>query len=216
MHGEVVCDIPVPPLAEDAPNYDRPWTPPKKRAPLDIAKYPEPEDYGEVLLKLMSCPDMASKRWIWEQYDHTVMGDTLIAPGGDAALVRIHNSNRAVAITTDVTPRYVKADPHEGGKQAVAETYRNICATGASPLAITNCLNFGNPERPEIMAQFVGAIEGIAEACERQSACCHFLEFVDAEHTREDTVKIAAHSCPPNNTGDGPVYIGPACKETIE
>ena len=114
---------------------------------------------------LMQSPDLCSRRWIWEQYDYTVMGDTVIAPGGDAALVRIHGTNRALAITTDVTPRYVKADPHEGGKQAVAETYRNICATGAAPLAITNCLNFGNPERPEIMAQFVGAIEGVAEAC---------------------------------------------------
>ncbi|MEQ8935112.1 MAG: AIR synthase-related protein, partial [Amphiplicatus sp.] len=114
---------------------------------------------------LMQSPDLCSRRWIWEQYDHTVMGDTVIAPGGDAALVRIHGTNRALAMTTDVTPRYVKADPHEGGKQAVAETYRNICATGAAPLAITNCLNFGNPERPEIMAQFVGAIEGVAEAC---------------------------------------------------
>lgn len=115
---------------------------------------------------LASSPDLCSRRWIWEQYDHTVMGDTIIAPGGDAALVRVHGTNRALAMTTDVTPRYVKADPYEGGKQAVAETYRNICATGAAPLAITNCLNFGNPERPEIMAQFVGAIDGIIEACE--------------------------------------------------
>ncbi|MBB5519945.1 phosphoribosylformylglycinamidine synthase subunit PurL [Amphiplicatus metriothermophilus] len=115
---------------------------------------------------LMSSPDLCSRRWIWEQYDHTVMADTVIGPGGDAALVRVHGTNRALAITTDVTPRYVKADPFEGGKQAVAETWRNICATGAAPLAITNCLNFGNPERPEIMAQFVGAVEGMAEACE--------------------------------------------------
>lgn len=115
---------------------------------------------------LVACPDLCSRRWIWEQYDHTVMGDTIIAPGGDAALVRVHGTNRALAIATDVTPRYVKADPKEGGKQAVAETYRNISSTGAMPLAITNCLNFGNPERPEIMAQFVGALEGITEACE--------------------------------------------------
>ena len=116
--------------------------------------------------KLMQSPDLCSRRWIWEQYDHTVMADTVIAPGGDAALIRIHGANRGLAITTDVTPRYVLADPKEGGKQAVAETYRNICATGAAPLAITDCLNFGNPERPEIMAQLVGAIEGMAEACE--------------------------------------------------
>ncbi len=116
--------------------------------------------------KLMQSPDLCSRRWIWEQYDTSVMGDTVIAPGGDAALIRIHGTNRGIAITTDVTPRYVLADPKEGGKQAVAETYRNICATGAAPLAITDCLNFGNPERPEIMAQLVGAIEGMAEACE--------------------------------------------------
>jgi phosphoribosylformylglycinamidine (FGAM) synthase-like enzyme/stress-induced morphogen len=118
------------------------------------------------LAALMQSPDLCSRRWIWEQYDHTVMGDTVIAPGGDAALVRIHGATRGLAMTTDVTPRYVLADPREGAKQAVAETYRNICATGAAPLAITNCLNFGNPERPEIMAQFVQAIEGMAEACE--------------------------------------------------
>ena len=118
------------------------------------------------LTALIRSPDLCSRRWIWEQYDNTVMGDTVIAPGGDAAIVRIHGTNRGLALTTDVTPRYVKADPHEGGKQAVAETYRNICATGAAPLAITDCLNFGNPERPEIMAQLVGAIDGMAEACE--------------------------------------------------
>jgi len=136
---------------------------------LSLAEAPGGDTMLTALAKLMATPDLCSRRWIWEQYDHTVMGDTVIAPGGDAALVRIHGTNRALAITTDVTPRYVKADPCEGAKQAVAETYRNICATGAAPLAITNCLNFGNPERPEIMAQFVGAIEGIAEACEALS-----------------------------------------------
>ena len=133
---------------------------------LSLAEAPGGDTMLTALAKLMASPDLCSRRWIWEQYDHTVMGDTVIAPGGDAALVRVHGTNRAMAISTDVTPRYVKADPHEGGKQAVAETWRNICATGAAPLAITNCLNFGNPERPEIMAQFVGAVEGIAEACE--------------------------------------------------
>ncbi|MEQ1930478.1 MAG: phosphoribosylformylglycinamidine synthase subunit PurL [Parvularculaceae bacterium] len=115
---------------------------------------------------LMTSSDLCSRRWIWEQYDATVMGDTVHGPGGDAALVRVHGTARALALSTDVTPRYVAADPHEGTKQAVAETYRNICAVGAAPLAITNCLNFGNPERPEIMAELVGAIEGMAEACE--------------------------------------------------
>ncbi|MEO1304244.1 MAG: phosphoribosylformylglycinamidine synthase subunit PurL [Pseudomonadota bacterium] len=165
--GEVVCDIPVPPLAEDAPNYDRPWVEPKPRAPLDLSQYPEPEDYGEVLLKLMSCPDMASKRWIWEQYDRHVMGDTVDSSQsmGNAAIVRIHGTNKALAITSDCTPRYVAADPYEGGKQAVAEAYRNLSAVGAKPIAITDNLNFGNPERPEVMGYIVKAIEGMAEAC---------------------------------------------------
>ncbi len=165
--GEVVCDIPVAPLAEDAPNYDRPWAEPKPRAPLDISRYPEPKDYGEVLLKLMSCPDMASKRWIWEQYDRHVMGDTVDSSQsmGDAAIVRIHGTNKALAICCDCNPHYVSADPYEGGKAAVAEAYRNLSAVGARPIAITDNLNFGNPERPEVMGQIVKAIEGMAEAC---------------------------------------------------
>ncbi|MCI4645179.1 MAG: phosphoribosylformylglycinamidine synthase subunit PurL [Hyphomonadaceae bacterium] len=165
--GEVVCDIPVAPLAEDAPNYDRPWVEPKPRAPLDISKYPEPEDYGEVLLKLMSSPDMASKRWVWEQYDRHVMGDTVDSSQsmGDAAIVRIHGTNKALAICSDCNPHYVAADPYEGGKAAVAEAYRNLSAVGATPIAITDNLNFGNPEKPEIMGQFVKAVEGMAEAC---------------------------------------------------
>jgi len=170
--GEVVCDIPVAPLAEDAPNYDRPWVEPKPRAPLDISKYPEPEDYGEVLLRLMSSPDMASKRWIWEQYDRHVMGDTVDSSqsGGNAAIVRIHGTNKALAICSDCNPHYVSADPYEGGKAVVAEAYRNLSAVGAVPIAITDNLNFGNPERPEIMGQIVKAIEGMAEAC-------HVLDF---------------------------------------
>ncbi|MEL7102192.1 MAG: phosphoribosylformylglycinamidine synthase subunit PurL [Pseudomonadota bacterium] len=165
--GETVCDIPVAPLAEDAPNYDRPWVEPPKRAPLDISQYPEPEDYGEVLLKLMSCPDMASKRWIWEQYDRHVMGDTVDSSQsmGNAAIVRIHGTKKALAITSDCTPRYVAADPYEGGKQVVAEAYRNLSAVGAKPIAITDNLNFGNPEKPETMGYIVKAIEGMAEAC---------------------------------------------------
>ncbi|MFZ5618765.1 MAG: AIR synthase related protein, partial [Pseudomonadota bacterium] len=133
---------------------------------VDLADRPGAVSTLTALATLMQSPDLCSRRWIWEQYDTTVMGDTVIAPGGDAALVRIHGTNRGLALTTDVCPRYVKADPHEGGKQAVAESYRNICAIGAAPLAITDCLNFGNPERPEVMAQFVAAVEGMAEACE--------------------------------------------------
>ena len=167
--GEVVCDIPLGPLAEDAPLYDRPalsreqykaWA---NVAPLgDI---PESTDIGADLLKLMACPDLASRAWIWQQYDAQVGGDTAQLSGGDAAVVRIHGTNRALAMSTDCTPRYCYADPYEGGKQAVAETYRNICAVGAKPLAITNCLNFANPQRPEIMAQIVGCLEGMADAC---------------------------------------------------
>ncbi|HPV66760.1 MAG TPA: phosphoribosylformylglycinamidine synthase subunit PurL [Sphingorhabdus lacus] len=167
--GEVVCDIPLGPLAEDAPLYDRPsaskdeyktWA---KVKPLgDI---PESTDIGADLLKLMACPDLASRAWIWQQYDSQVGGDTAQLSGGDAAVVRIHGTNRALAMSTDCTPRYCYADPYEGGKQAVAEIYRNISAVGATPLAITNCLNFANPQRPEIMAQIVGCLEGMADAC---------------------------------------------------
>ncbi|MEO1168941.1 MAG: phosphoribosylformylglycinamidine synthase subunit PurL [Pseudomonadota bacterium] len=163
FEGETVCDIPLGPLAADAPNYDRPHVPTPKPEPLtDI---PESNDIGADLLKLMACPDLASRRWVWEQYDHMVMADTVQRPGGDAAVVRVHGTNKALAISTDCTPRYCKADPVEGGKQAIAECYRNLTAVGAKPLATTDCMNFGNPEKPEIMGQFVGCIEGMAEAC---------------------------------------------------
>mgnify|MGYP003337758387 CR=1 FL=1 len=132
---------------------------------IDAKTLPVPTDIATVLKKLISCPDVASKRWIYEQYDHMVMADTLQRPGGDAAVVRIHGSDRALALVTDCTPRYCDADPRTGGAQAVAETCRNITAVGARPLAITDCMNFGNPERPEIMGQFAGCIEGMAEAC---------------------------------------------------
>ncbi len=167
QYGAVVCDIPVAPLGEDAPNYDRPWTEPPKRPTFDITKYPEPTDYGAVLLKLMSTPDMASKRWVWEQYDRHVMGDTLDSSqsGGDAAIVRVHGSNKALAICSDCNPHYVAADPYEGGKQVVAEAYRNLSAVGALPIAITDNLNFGNPEKPATMGYIVKSIEGMAEAC---------------------------------------------------
>ncbi|MBC7985780.1 MAG: phosphoribosylformylglycinamidine synthase subunit PurL [Sphingomonadaceae bacterium] len=160
---ETVADIPLAPLADDAPNYDRPHFATPKPAPLtDI---PESTDIAADLLKLMASPDLASRRWIWEQYDHMVGADTIQRPGGDAAVVRVHGTRKGLAITTDCTPRYCYADPYEGGKQAIAEAYRNLCAVGATPLAATDCLNFGNPERPEIMGQLVGCIEGMAEAC---------------------------------------------------
>jgi phosphoribosylformylglycinamidine synthase subunit PurL len=162
-NGATEADIPLAPLADDAPCYDRPWVPTPKPAPL--ADAPESADVAADLLALMASPDLASRRWIWEQYDQKVGGDTVQPPGGDAALVRVHGTGKALAITTDVTPRYCFADPHEGGKQAIAEAYRNLCAVGATPLATTDCMNFGNPQRPEIMGQFVGCIEGMADAC---------------------------------------------------
>ena len=160
--GETVCDLPIGPLADDAPKYDRPYV--RTSPPEPLTDVPESTDIGADLLKLMASPDLCSRRWVWEQYDRQVGGDT-VQTGGDAAVVRIHGTDKALAITTDCTPRYCYADPYEGGKQAIAEAYRNLCAVGATPLAATDCLNFGNPERPEIMAQLVGCIEGMAEAC---------------------------------------------------
>ncbi len=167
--GEVVCDIPLGPLAEDAPEYERPYiTPEEYKAWANVAPLgdvPESTDIGADLLKLMASPDLASRRWIWEQYDSQVGADTMQKSGGDAAVVRVHGTKKALAMSTDCTPRYCYADPYEGGKQAVAETYRNISAVGATPLAITNCLNFANPQRPEIMAQIVGCLQGMGDAC---------------------------------------------------
>ena len=165
--GEVVCDIPLAPLSEDAPLYDRPWTEPETHPRLDPAKVPAPADWEQAVLQVIGCPDMASKRWLWEQYDRHVMADTLedSATGADAGIVRVHGTRKALAVTSDCTPRYVQNDPYEGGKQAVAEAWRNLTAVGAEPIAITDNLNFGNPERPAIMGQIVKAIDGMAEAC---------------------------------------------------
>jgi phosphoribosylformylglycinamidine (FGAM) synthase-like enzyme len=121
--------------------------------------------HAEALEKLLASPDLSSKRWVWEQYDHLILGNTVQRPGGDSAVVRVQEGPKGLALTTDVTPRYCEADPFEGGKQAVAEAYRNISAVGAKPMAVTDNLNFGNPERPEIMGQLVGCIAGIAAAC---------------------------------------------------
>ena len=166
-NGAIVCDIPVAPLSEDAPNYDRPWVQPALHPAVTSADVSALTDWREATLKLLSCPDGASKRWLWEQYDRHVMADSLeeSATPSDAAVVRIHNTKKALAISCDCTPRYVLADPFEGGKQVVAEAWRNLTATGASPIAITDNLNFGNPQRPEIMGQFVRATDGMAEAC---------------------------------------------------
>jgi phosphoribosylformylglycinamidine synthase len=162
-NGETVADIPLDPLADEAPCYERPYVIPA--APGTLTDVPESSDIAGDLLKLLGSPNLASRRWVWQQYDQSVGADTVQRPGGDAAVVRVHGSRKALAITTDVTPRYCHADPVEGGKQAVAEAYRNLCAVGAKPLAITNCLNFGNPQRPEIMGQLVGCAQGMAEAC---------------------------------------------------
>ncbi|MDJ0937964.1 MAG: phosphoribosylformylglycinamidine synthase subunit PurL, partial [Kiloniellales bacterium] len=155
--GAVVGELPIDPLAEASPEYDRPWTRTETRQRIEPAAVEAPLKPLEALKRLLGSPDLASKRWVWEQYDHMVMADTLRRPGGDAAVVRVHGSRRGLAVTTDCTPRYCLADPFEGGKQAVAEAYRNLTAAGARPLAATNNLNFGNPERPEIMGQLVGA-----------------------------------------------------------
>ncbi|MGB8275260.1 MAG: phosphoribosylformylglycinamidine synthase subunit PurL [Alphaproteobacteria bacterium] len=163
--GRVVADLPIAPLAKAAPEYDRPWTTPKRPERLDLSRVPAPNDVSAALVTLVGGPNLCSKRWVYEQYDHMVMGDTVQRPGGDAAVVRVHGTNRALAISTDCTPRYCYADPETGGAQAVAETWRNLTAAGAKPLAITDNLNFGNPERPEIMGQFVGCIKGIGAAC---------------------------------------------------
>ena len=162
--GRVQADIPVDPLVENAPEYDRPWEPTPARPVLPPDTAP-PESIEGALLTLMGHPNVASKRWVWEQYDHLIGGETLQRPGGDAAVVGIPDSPRALAITTDCTPRYCLADPVEGGKQAVAEAYRNLSAVGATPRAVTNNLNFGNPEKPAIMGQLAGAVAGMGEAC---------------------------------------------------
>ena len=162
--GRTEADIELAPLADQAPLYERPWVEPAKPAPLGPVESPVAP--GAALLALIGCPDLASRAWIWNQYDGTVGGQTLRRPGqADAAIVRIEGSRRALALTTDCTPRYCAADPETGGAQAVVESWRNITATGATPLAVTDNLNFGNPEKPAIMGQIVAAIRGMGEAC---------------------------------------------------
>jgi phosphoribosylformylglycinamidine synthase II len=164
--GEVEADLPVDKLANSAPLYERPWVPtpvPKTILPEWV---PAPNAILSTLKSMMAGPHLCSRRWIWEQYDHTVMGDTIQRPGGNAAVVRVHGTSKGIAATCDVTPRYVLADPVMGTKQAVVETWRNLVAVGADPIAITDNMNFGNPERPEIMGQFVGSVAGMREACE--------------------------------------------------
>ena len=158
---EVKADLPLSKLASSAPEYDRPWVPTPAAEELGDVPAVDPIDG---LKALIGSPNYAGKQWVYEQYDSMVMGDTVQAPGLGAGIVRVHGTPKSLAFTSDVTPRYVRANPVEGGKQAVAETYRNLSAVGALPLATTDNLNFGNPEKPEIMGQFVGAIQGIGEA----------------------------------------------------
>ena len=161
--NDVKADLPLSKLSSSAPEYDRPWVETPPASMLGDVPDISPMD---ALRALIVAPSYAHKAWVWEQYDTQVMADTVRTPGLGAGVVRVHGTDKALAFTSDVTPRYVRANPYEGGKQAVAEAYRNLCAVGARPLASTDNLNFGNPEKPEIMGQLVGAIKGIGAACE--------------------------------------------------
>jgi phosphoribosylformylglycinamidine synthase subunit PurL len=162
--GEVKADLPIKELGSEAPLYDRPWTETPRAPVLDPAAIAPPIPTDAALLKLIGSPDLCSKRWIYEQYDTLILGNTIEGPGGDAAVVRLGDGPKGLALTTDCTERYCAADPHEGGKQAVAEAWRNLIAVGARPLALTDNLNFGNPERAQTMGELVGCIEGAGEA----------------------------------------------------
>jgi phosphoribosylformylglycinamidine synthase II len=189
LHGnEVKADIPLSKLSSSAPEYDRPWVPTPAAAALGAVP-----QIGAIdgLRALIGSPTYAHKAWVYEQYDAQVGADTVVTPGLPAGVVRVHGTAKALAFTSDVTPRYVRANPVQGGRQAVAEAFRNLCAVGARPLATTDNLNFGNPEKPEIMGQFVGALQGIGEACRRWTcrssrATCRFT-----------TKPTASRSCPP-------------------
>ena len=168
--GEEVANLPIKELGDEAPEYDRPWTEPPKPAPIPEVKLPKGQDATDLIVKLIGSANGSSRRWVYEQYDTYIQGNSAQRPGGDAGVVRVpdrdgNDTKKALAFSSDVNPVYCEADPYEGGKQAVAEVWRNLSAVGAEPLASTDNLNFGNPERPEIMAQFVHAIKGIGEAC---------------------------------------------------
>ncbi|WP_375654563.1 MULTISPECIES: phosphoribosylformylglycinamidine synthase subunit PurL [unclassified Bartonella] len=164
--GEEVVNLPIKELGDEAPVYDRPWSEPAKKTLLKAEDVKKVENLGDALLTLLNSANQSSRRWVYEQYDTLIQGNSLVCPGGDAGVIRVgNNSKRALAFSSDVTPRYCEADPYEGGKQAVAECWRNISTTGATPLAATDNLNFGNPEKPEVMGQLVFAIKGIGEAC---------------------------------------------------
>jgi len=162
--GEIKADLPIKELGDEAPLYDRPWVETPKQQRIDASSLQISATVPGALERLLGSPDFASKRWIWEQYDYLILNNTVQRPGGDAAVIRVNDGPKGLAMCCDVTPRYCEADPYEGGKQAVAEVWRNITAVGGTPLALTDNLNFGNPERPEIMGQLVGCLKGIAEA----------------------------------------------------
>jgi phosphoribosylformylglycinamidine synthase II len=161
LNGEIKADLPLKALSGTAPEYDRPWVETPAAKPLGNVPQIDAIDGLKVLI---SCPNYSSKHWVYEQYDSQVMADSLRKPGFGSGIVRVHGTRKALAFTSDVTPRYVAANPFEGGKQAVAEAYRNLISVGSLPLATTDNLNFGNPEKPEIMGQFVGAIKGLGAA----------------------------------------------------
>ncbi|WP_375410863.1 phosphoribosylformylglycinamidine synthase subunit PurL [uncultured Methylobacterium sp.] len=163
--GVVMADLPIKELGDEAPLYDRPHIANTHQPVIAACDVPAPIGNAEALKRLVGSPDLSSKRWVYEQYDHFILGNTVQKPGGDAAIVRVEDGPKGLALTCDVTPRYCEADPVEGGRQAVAEAWRNITAVGARPLAITDNLNFGNPEKPEVMGQLVGCLKGIGEAC---------------------------------------------------
>src|SRR6202167_922404 len=163
--GDVMADLPIKELGDEAPLYDRPHVETPLLPVIHAREVNAPVGITAALERLIATPELGSKRWVWEQYDHVILGNTVQRPGGDAAVVRVQDGPKGLALTVDVTRRYGEADPYLGGMQAVAEAWRNITAVGGRPLAITDNLNFGNPERPEIMGQFVGCLKGIAEAC---------------------------------------------------
>ncbi|MBB5760814.1 phosphoribosylformylglycinamidine synthase subunit PurL [Methylorubrum rhodesianum] len=164
-NGETVADLPIKELGDEAPLYDRPHIANTHQPVIAAASVEASVPNARALERLVGSPELASKRWVYEQYDHFILGNTVQKPGGDAAIVRVEDGPKGLALTTDVTPRYCEADPVEGGRQAVAEAWRNITAVGGRPLAITDNLNFGNPEKPEVMGQLVGCLKGIGEAC---------------------------------------------------
>ena len=168
-NGQVVAEIPAKALADDAPRYDRPSAPPAYQDMLQALNYdalPDVKDANAALLALLASPSIASKRWVYEQYDHMVRTNTMVRPGSDAAVLRVKGTNKALALSVDCNGRYCLLNPYEGAKIAIAECARNLACSGAEPIGVTDCLNFGNPQRPEVMWQLVLAIEGLKDACE--------------------------------------------------